>query len=266
MIHNREFDRMVMWEHSFFGAQSAWIVDCDSWGSDAGNDVYCADPVEVSQLSEFACSYLVSANAERDGTATVTSNPPSNSLLDLPPELLQAVLSSLPLRSVASMRRTCRKAGAFLSDAAPFWRSKAIYMHGDWFWELKNRDLFPQQTTNWRQLLWQIETTRSEILDNAGPLSRASLPEHNRRLVLCDNKGRLTLPLGLKNRLRIWCCIASIGKDGTQIALQGQKKGLDSPNVPEWDGVSNFAACPFGHWRPISFNRQKIIAGRTDLT
>lgn len=275
MIHNRFFNRMVLWEHSFFGVQSAWSVDGCPWGCLAGNEVYCADPVEVSQLSEFACSYLVSATAEHDGTATVTWNYPSNSLLDLPPELFQAVLSSLPLRNVTSVRNTCRKARALLSDAASFWRSTAINLYGDWFWELKDRDIFPQYTTNWRRLLRQIEITRSEILDSAGALSSADLETRRKthrccqectyRPMLLNNKGCLRLPLGLKNRLRIWCCIASIGNDGKQIALHGQRKGLDPPNMPEWDGASSFAACPScGRGHGISFNRLKIIAGRTD--
>ena len=188
--------------------------------------------------------------------------------------LLQALLSPLPLRSVASVRNTCRQAGAFLGDDAPFWRTKAIEMHGDWLWELKDRNIFRQHTINWQTLLRQIEIARSEILDNAGQLTTADRKAGREtghgyiyRTKPFGNKRCSKLPLGLKNRLRIWCSITSIGKDGRQIALQGQKKGLDPLHVPEWDGVSNHAACPSGdHPYGIHLNSLKIIAGRTDLT
>lgn len=156
------------------------------------------------------------------------------------------------------------------------WRDKAIDRHGDWLWELKDQSQFAAHTTRWTEVLWQLELARSNVLDAAGSsglISHSNEPQVRRhsnqsdyRNTLLDPECRPRLPLGLHNRLRIWCCLKSIGKDGTQVSLQGQAKGLDPPGV-EWDGISKHADCTLcGRVNAISFDRLQLLAGRTDLT
>ena len=273
-LHNTGPERMTLWEHFYFGAQlGGW--GSSSWECYAGDEMYCADPLTILQIQEFAsaCTIGQSSQSADITKAPMRSNKPN--LLHLPMELLITILSLLPLKSAGSVKNTCCKGRKLLGEASPFWRARAISMHGDWFWELKDDKLFPQYTTAWSQVLWQIENARSKILAEAGPkplnrrgsrLKRAKHCWSNiYRPMLFDSEGRRKLPLGLQNRLRIWCCLESIRKAGTQIALQGQHKGLDPSNV-EWDG-SRYADCPScDRKNAISFNRLKRLAGRTDLT
>lgn len=135
---------------------------------------------------------------------------------------------------------------------------KAIRMHGDWFWELRDTYALGVRTTQWAQALWRIESMRSNILEAATTSMYLSLDDERQdhrcyeeliyRPMLFDSEGRPKLPLGLQNHLRIWCCLESFSKNGMQNAPQGQTKGLDPPNVG-WDGSA------------ASFNRLKTIAG-----
>jgi hypothetical protein len=142
-------------------------------------------------------------------------------------------------------------------------------MHGDWFWELNDTEIFPPKKTNWMQVLWQTEVSRAEIPNKAGLSTSDRKRIHFERQQLLKegmNRTSGSLSLGLRNRLRIWCCLESFGQDGTQITLSGQKMGVDPPEV-QWDGSSRLAACPTcGRSNGISFNRLKMIAGGTDLT
>lgn len=169
------------------------------------------------------------------------------------------------------MNNTCRKAQEVL-DGAGIWRAKAIALHGDWLWELKDPNLFHPRTIGWMQILRQIELAYRELLDTAGLLQRDSLyrhlsPELIYKSMLFDKQGSRKLTLSLKNRLRIWCCLRSIGKDGLQRALPGQVKGIDDPEMIEWDGVSSKADCPScGEKDAIGFKMHKMIAEGIDLT
>ena len=229
--------RMVFWHHCFFGAQQAgW--DQEAWRNYAGDELYCADPISISRLADFAESYdemPLKKGPIFEGPAEKESTP--RKLLDLPIELFENICYGLDLRSVCSIRSTCHRAREKLPHLPTFWRTRCISMHGDWFWELSEPTTFPPQTTNWMQILWQIELARTEILDQAGfvpgehptqYLRNHKLYEENiYRPMIFDKQGRRKLPLGLKNRLRIWMSMQCIGRDGRQIQLAGQKKGLD---------------------------------------
>ena len=265
----RQSCRMARWQHCFFGAQEAgWGQE--AWRSHAGDELYCADPIRVPRLKEFTVSYDEMPLDKESAMQGPANKEIAQGPFDLPIEIFEHVCWCLDLRSVCAIRSTCHRARERLAHLPTFWRVRTIDMHGDWFWELSEPTTFPPRTTNWMQLLWQIEFARAEILRQAGFVrggrSLEHLSDHQLyeetiyRPMLFDYEGRPKLPLGLKNRLRIWCCLQSIGKDGTQIKLPGQKKGLDLPNV-EWDGASNHANCPScGCSSAISFNRMRMIA------
>ena len=229
--------RMAFWQHCFFGAQQAgW--DQEAWRNYAGDELYCADPISVSRLADFASSYdemPLERGPVFEGPENKEITP--SGLFDLPIEIFEQVCNNLDLRSVCCIRSTCHRAREQLPHLPTFWRSRCIAMHGDWFWELSDPSTFPPQTTNWMQILWQIELARTEILDQAGFVPGEHPTEYLRnhklyeeniyRPMIFDIQGRRKLPLGLKNRLRIWMCMQCIGKDGRQIKLAGQKKGLD---------------------------------------
>jgi hypothetical protein len=165
---------------------------------------------------------------------SVRGNKPN--LLDLPMELLIAILSLVPLQGIGSVRSTSRKGRTLLGETSQVWRSQAISMHEDWIWELKDGDVFSQDTTARSQVLWLIRHARSDILAGAGskPFDRRGNRLKSSRYcwnnvyrpMLLDSAGRRKLPLGLQNRLRIWCCLGRFGKDRTEITLQDSSENL----------------------------------------
>ena len=267
--------RTPKWSHEFFGLTG--LADPDSpWITIAGSEMFCADPISTIALDDFKTSYTTASHPPGAKPGLRTSSEPSNCFLDLPFELLGHICSLLSLRSIRALKNVCHTSRRYLNDCSPVWRHRCIDLHGDWFWELKDPSWFPVRTTAWAEVLWQLEIARSDILDAAGSRKYMYFKEERQdrifydkliyRPMLFDLEGRRKLPLGLQNRLRIWCCLEGVGNDGTQIALQGQRKGLDPPGI-EWDGASRHAECPScGHSTAFSFNRLKILAGRTDLT
>ena len=244
---------MVFWEHRFFGAERGW--DQNAWQAYPGDEIYCADPIHVPRLTGFASSYQRNSSDIEDVVPRPdeinprSSRESSRSLVELPLELFDRICSFMSLRTAQDLRNTCRTTHRRLDDCAPFWRRRIFHMHGDWFWELCDTKIFPYHTTRWRLILWQVETARSDILESAGgsvespldPFVSWKLCEAQiYRPMQFDREGRPRLPLGLKNRLRIWCCLQSIGKDGSQNTLPGQTKGTDKTMV-ETDRAAEYA-------------------------
>ena len=214
--------RMTLWEHFFVGAQVAWGPS--DWEGSAGDEICSADPMEVSGLTAFARCHTEALRLNDDEAGILSLNYSTNGLLNLPSEPFQMICERFPLRGAPAVRNSCCRTRELLRDTSPFWKKKAIGMHGDWFWELEDTEMFPAKKTNWMKVLWQIEVSRAEVFSRAGFSRNERERIYLERRQLCKegfNPSDGALPLGLKNRLRIWCCLESFGKDGTQITISG---------------------------------------------
>ena len=163
---HRKYERMTLWEHFFFGAEIGW--NTESWISFAGDEMYAADPIEVSGLTRFARFNTEELHLNNHQIGDQYRSHATSGFLVLPAELFYLACQYLPLKSATAVRSTCGRTRELLGDASPLWRDKTISMHRDWFWELEKTDLFPTKSTRWMKVLWHIEDSRAEILNNAG--------------------------------------------------------------------------------------------------
>ena len=245
---------MLGWSHGYFGARGAgWAAD-ELWAGMAGQEWICADPLRVPLLEDFA-EHLRIAPQASSAVDTTASGPASvncsgGRLLKLPNELIHQVYCHLTPRDVTSLSSTCRQAARQCDrNGVTIWRHHTLRLHGDWLWELADTSIFPANL-RWKTLLRDLEMMRREVYANARlrrpARDRQPLLENTEllkrvayRYMLVDEDGRRILPLGVRNRFRIWCCIASFGKDGRQINLPGQVAGVENVAEP-----SNGCACP----------------------
>lgn len=104
--------------------------------------------------------------------------------------------------------------------------------HGDWFWELHNKTLFPRHGPR-KPLLQALTRARREVLDghenqqyrqiSGFPELDIEVSEEVMEAQLhafygtpgIDRESRF--PDGLKNRLRIWLILESTGRDGGKL-------------------------------------------------
>ena len=139
----------------------------------------------------------------------------------------------LPLRSALNLYATSRAVVSLLSPLdAVFWRERTLRLHGDWLWELYNFEAIPFGAS-WRTLLQALTAARRQILTGANPywiedsetseLGTDLKDEGDVTLTDSADSPLPALPIGLKNRQRIWMCLECVGMDGSQKSLCGLK-------------------------------------------
>lgn len=141
--------------------------------------------------------------------------------MSCPTEILQLIVFHLPLRSAMNLRAGSPRLSSLISDnERDFWRPHILRLHGSWFRQLWDRPSFSKDSLldqNWEQLLKMLDLSRHEIMKGAQPywhispakehIDTANNHEHSKD----DNTQ--SLPLGLRNRQRIWMCLESLNID-----------------------------------------------------
>ncbi|MCJ1249814.1 hypothetical protein MMC30_007040 [Trapelia coarctata] len=225
----------LQWTHCYFGAQRLWA---DPWHPKPGAEWFCADPIYDPQAEQFLSRYLSFRNPQTDRHDEPSPTlvqfdetlSPVSPLLRCPAVIFSAIASYLPLRSVLNFHAT----SWIISSRLPpidtlFWRSRTLQLHGDWLWEVQSfATTFADG--DWKALLQALTTARHDILAGAKPFWGASwtpCPEYrdsaesDAAIARDRSAPLLPIPLGLKNRYRIWMCLGCVNMDGSQRRLHG---------------------------------------------
>ena len=210
----------VEWSHCYFGARRFWT---DPWDCEPGQEHLCADPLSEFNVDEWvsqclarpksSSSNLFSLSAlQRQPQGFIRSEGP---LMRCPTEILRLIASHLPLRSAINLHASSRRLSAMINEKErDFWRSHTRRLHRPWFWELEGHQDPSAEVpsyANWETLLIALSRSRREIMKGAypwwpavssNPNSDAAASEHDMIEVNTPS-----LPLGLRNRQRIWMCL-----------------------------------------------------------
>lgn len=133
--------RCLYWEHHYFGADRFWASD-QSWNCQPGQEWYCADPVLIPHLNDFAASYSRIEEAqstqarktqEDRGLETVAIESRTLTVSSLPQELLDHVCTFLFIHGALALSATCRALSSRIDRQDSFWRRHTLRLHGDWF-------------------------------------------------------------------------------------------------------------------------------------
>ncbi len=191
--------------HLYFGARRFWT---DPWDCEPGFEHLCADPITESGSEAY-----ISACLARPQSSLPSKHPlPENPFMRLPREVFDLIISRLSLRDALSLCSINRNL-VNRSDKE-FWRFQTMRLHGCWLWELRD---YPSTSSNvnWRALLQVLETHRFRIQAGAEPYWLSTAASENDRMKRgprrCAESSLVPIPLGLKNRQRIWRCLESVG-------------------------------------------------------
>lgn len=204
--------------HLYFGARRFWT---DPWDCEPGFEYLCADPIHELGVEAFISTVLAYHQPSRKCLSSLSSQqlePPSKTLssddtfIRLPREIIDIVVSHLSLQDALSLCSSSRKL-LDLSDSN-FWRTQTIQLHGCWFWELRDHPMSSLKD-NWKKLLQILTINRSRIREEAEPYWLTTFASKNDGTEGGSIDGAevtvLPLPLGLRNRQRIWMCLETVG-------------------------------------------------------
>ena len=204
--------------HLYFGARRFWT---DPWDCVPGHEYLCADPLQDSKSAEFLSTFLarqhpnpntlISSLAER--AKSLKPLPLSHSNLGrLPREIYDLIISNLSLKEALSFCFSSPKLSEICDGT--FWRLQTLRLHSCWLWELEApRSFFPRD--NWKWLLQLLTKSRSQIQEGAFPYWKGSSASGKAQTAhkgpINAELSTLSLPLGLRNRQRIWMCLETLG-------------------------------------------------------
>ncbi|KAL8954737.1 MAG: hypothetical protein Q9183_006957 [Haloplaca sp. 2 TL-2023] len=139
--------------------------------------------------------------------------PSSKSKLDcLPREILNMIIADLTLSDALSLCFTRKRLLGTLDST--FWRLQTLQTHACWFWELENRR-FSSPQHNWRHLLRILTKSRFQLQQGAEAYWLPGSSNKKDEITLGTQNYTdpilSPLPLGLKNRQRIWICLQHLG-------------------------------------------------------
>ena len=218
--------------HLYFGARRFWT---DPWDCVPGHEYLCADPTQESESRAFFSTCLTRQHPNSNSlfssnTEQVKSSedfPLSRSdLVHLPREIHDLIISHLSLKDAVSFCSSSRGLSAICDGT--FWRFQTIRLHGCWLWELRSPNSLLSPGDNWKGLLQLLTKTRSQIQEGAEPYWRSTFVASEIDKTLGDRNpdsielGKVALPLGLRNRQRIWMCLESLGTKA-EWEIMGQK-------------------------------------------
>lgn len=247
----------VEWSHLYFGARRFWA---DPWDCESGMEFLCADPLQEPQTQQFLLTWFAYPQSNLQVPSLPSSHlqssgilPNASPLIRCPREILMLIFH-LPLRSALHLSATSRTLSSRLPPTDTlFWRSHTLHLHSPWFWELHSLRI-SSADSNWKALLQSLTRTRREILAEAKPYwyyKNSTINEHGKNANKIDEHVEDTapslplLPLGLKNRQRIWMCLECVGMDGSQRKLAG---------VPDEETIEQIRN---GRWNEYSSKRSK---------
>ena len=204
--------------HLYFGARRFWT---DPWDCVPGHEYLCADPTQEPESEAFLstcltrphlnCNTLFSSSAVQVGSSEDVLLSRSE-LVNLPREIHDLIISHLSLKDALSFYSSSRKLSKICDGT--FWRFQTIRLHGGWLWELRRPNSFSPDD-NWKILLQLLTQNRSKIQEGAEPYWDSTVASKNAKTVHKSPDGAelstMSLPLGLRNRQRIWMCLESVG-------------------------------------------------------
>ncbi|KAL8791729.1 MAG: hypothetical protein Q9195_005666 [Heterodermia aff. obscurata] len=202
--------------HLYFGARRFWD---DPWDSASGYEYLCADPTQESEPEAFLatcltrphqnCNSLFSSSAEHVKSSEDLLLSESD-LVHLPREIHDLVISHLSLKDALSFCSTSQKLSEICDGT--FWRLQTKRLHGCWLWELQNSVSF-SLNDNWKMLLQILATSRSKIQGGAKPYWENTFAGKDAETIHQSSDdaelSKVSLPIGLRNRQRIWMCLES---------------------------------------------------------
>lgn len=211
---NWEIHPNIEHSHLYFGARRFWT---DPWDYVPGHEYLCADPTQEPESEAFLstcltrphlnCNTLFSSSAVQVGSSedVVLSR---SELVNLPREIHDLIISHLSLKAALSFYSSNRKLSKICDGT--FWRFQTIRLHGGWLWELRRPNSFSPDD-NWKILLQLLTKNRSKIREGAKPYWDSTVASKNAKPVHKSPDGaelsKVSLPLGLRNRQRIWMCL-----------------------------------------------------------
>ena len=225
----------VEWSHLYFGARRCWAYP---WDCEPGMEYLCADHIHEPQTEQFIATCLAHPQPSHQGQSSpslqleLSESPPNTSrLICCPREILTLIATYLPLKSTLNLHATSRRLSSRLPPTDTlFWRSRTLQLHSPWMWEL--HDIYRSSSNaNWKVLLQILTTTRREIIAGAKPYwydnsaiedgKTGNRGDGDAEIAIKTAASLPPLPLGLKNRQRIWMCLECVGMNGTQRKLNG---------------------------------------------
>ena len=220
-----EFPRYgyVEWSHLYYGALRFWA---NPWNCKPGDEYLCADPLSELKIDQFVTDCLGRSKSGSQNLFSIAQErlqlqdlaPSRSALTQCPTEILQLIVSYLPLRSAINLHAcSYRLSSRIVTSESNFWRSYTVRLHGLWFWELWNYQCSPKDFfsyANWEHLLKVLSLSRRDILKEAQPDRLELIPGTNLKMPRRRERTEYTvaplLPLGLRNRQRIWMCLESL--------------------------------------------------------
>ncbi|KAL8795203.1 MAG: hypothetical protein Q9182_007557, partial [Xanthomendoza sp. 2 TL-2023] len=203
--------------HLYFGARRFWT---DPWDCVPGYEYLCSDPIQESQTAALLSTWLTRSqpysNCLFSSSAEALESSKEFSLsqrqfMHFPQEIHDLIISQISLKDALSFYSSSRKLSRYCNST--FWRSQTMRLH-PWLWELRDPN-FIVADGSWKELLQLLTINRSQIQREAEPYWYTSTAtnddENENRSPDIAEPGKMSLPLGLKNRQRIWMCLESWG-------------------------------------------------------
>ncbi|TAQ83383.1 hypothetical protein B7494_g8294 [Chlorociboria aeruginascens] len=218
----------IEWAHGYYGARRFWF---DSWTMECGWEFLCADPFNIPTLMEYLLSNLQQIPVPRD--APLTLSIPSQRMLGkvpypaidaLPAEVLNKIVSHLPISSILSLHRTNRALFNRISLNQTFWRDQLTSNNlVSFLWDLDAVACREKDSTMLGNTGWDWKTLARNLRDE--PFVELALKHRLAQPLAIDiGRGHLGFwgdfsenaksklkgspPLGLINRVRIVRVIA----------------------------------------------------------
>jgi hypothetical protein len=214
--------RGVEWENGYYGARRFWW---EGWTIERGWEFLFVDPFNIPTLTEYLLSNLqrIPSQGQSRKTLTVyeqeTLDEDSRAAIDsLPTELLDEIISYLPVSSIISLHRTNRKLFNRTPFDQTFWRNQLLSGKLVYFlWDIdeahciqKDNELLGDTCYDWRTLALTLREEPFVELALKHALTQTSADDRSEDLVTyrilskdATSKLKGCPPLGLINRVRI---------------------------------------------------------------
>ncbi|KAF4617008.1 hypothetical protein G7Y89_g15141 [Cudoniella acicularis] len=140
------------WDHRFYGARD--FQDYLDWNGAHGDEWYCADPINIPDLTDFVLSllpeisspFIEASDGKSEEVCEVKPKPPPTSkephLQDLPMEILHQISSYLPISSVFALRLSSKTLASHLYPDQQFWYKRLLFgTLIPYVWDLNSKDL-----------------------------------------------------------------------------------------------------------------------------
>ncbi|GME38931.1 F-box domain cyclin-containing protein [Neofusicoccum parvum] len=216
----------VRWEHGYYGAARFWR---NFWGQERGWEWLCADPANISNLTEWVLSQLRPVSDHDppplkfpvldDDTAPY----PRPALDGMPIDVLRRIASFLPTASVLRLRRCSKPLANRIELRQSFWRDGLVA--GDlvsFLWDLdgekcRQADRCSSAPHDWRALARGLKAHKFVQAALRRSLARRPVEGYGigyldfyRAVAAQDEAFETDAPVGLLNRCRIAQVVADV--------------------------------------------------------